>query len=157
MLAIHKPFAESSLSGGSRHRSRCLPRCTLFLGIGLNYCYQFDFFWWKRCWNCRQLRTHRSPILGGSRCYCHRTDSVHRACKSPRIFFQGCNHSVAKHLRFWRSRKLRGNNEVGLCDLDSALRWAVELGWRFDTIEWETTLRRGFLWYRNRRFFHRSD
>ena len=42
------------------------------------------------------------------------------------------------------------NNEVGRCDLGSALRWVFERGWRFDTIEWETTLRLGFLWYRNR-------
>ena len=129
MLAIHKPFGESSLSGDSRHRSRSLPLCTLFLGIGLNYCYQFDFFWWKGCWNCRRLRTHQSPILGGSRCYCHRTDSVHRACKSPRIFFQDCNRLVAKHRRFWRSQKPRGNNLIAQLYLDLVLHWAVELAW----------------------------
>lgn len=126
MLAIHKPFGESSLSGDSCHRSRCLPRCTLFLGIGLNYCYQFDFFWWKRCWNCRQLRTHRSPILGGSRCCCHRTDSVHRACKSRHTFYGCRNRWVAKHLRFWRSQRPRGNNLIAQLYLDLALRWAVE-------------------------------
>ena len=32
------------MSGDSVHRSKCPQRCTLFLGIDLNYWYRFDFF-----------------------------------------------------------------------------------------------------------------